>query len=108
MSIDAFHSVIYADDTSFYATVFGKSNNAVIPASEQTVEWSTSDHMILNTKTVITNFLINHLYVPDDPIDVRGTQTPPSQTMKFLGLAVDNHLTFNSHIDFLVQKCSSK
>ena len=71
--------------------------------------WSEQNNMILNSsKTVILNVAFTnkpamHLGVTygDDNIFIS-----PSEHTKFLGVIVDNTLTFSNHVDYVISKCS--
>ena len=56
--------------------------------------------MLLNTdKTAIINFCLNHLKPNDDLVTFNQTKISPSESLKFLGILVDNHLTFVDHVE---------
>ena len=66
--------------------------------------------MLLNPeKTVIINFLINYKHVYDQVVVLNNDVSIfPSKEVKFLGVTLDDHLTFNSHVDNIVSSCNSK
>ena len=66
--------------------------------------------MQLNTgKTSTVNFYLTHRQNHCDPVHVDDNiSIEPSNTVKFLGILVDKHLTFIDHVDFLIKKCNSK
>ena len=109
LQIDGYKSVKYADDSSFYVTIPKNSSNNITSAIQQTKLWSADNNMLLNTdKTAIINFSLNHRKPNDDPVTFDQTTITPSESVKFLGILVDNHLTFIDHVEHLVKKCNSK
>ena len=66
--------------------------------------------MLLNPeKTVIINFLINYKHVYDQVVVLdNDVSIFPSKEVKFLGVTLDDHLTFSSHVDNIVSSCNSK
>ena len=66
--------------------------------------------MLLNPeKTVTINFLINYRHVYGQVV-VLGNDVSifPSKEVKFLGVTLDDHSTFSSHVDNIVSSCISK
>jgi hypothetical protein len=108
--VEGFQSVKYADDSSFYLPVLKQSVFTILPAIQQTQTWSEKNSMQLNTgKTHVINFHLNHQVEHRDPLQSDDyISIEPSSTVKFLGSLVDNFLTFIDHVEFLVEKCSSK
>lgn len=54
------------------------------------------------------NFYIDYTYIGMKPVIIGNTSVNPSQVMKFLGIFVDDHLTFSSHVDEVAKSCNSK
>ena len=60
-------------------------------------------------KTEIINILINHLHTYDEPVALNDDiHIAPSVLVKFLGIHIDNHLNFSSHIDSIISSCNSR
>ena len=58
---------------------------------------------------MIINFLINYKHVYDQLVILdRDVSIFLSKEVKFLGVTLDDHLTFNSHVDNIVSSCNSK
>ena len=109
LQIDGYKSVKYADDSSFYVTIPKNSSNNITSAIQQTKLWSADNNMLLNTdKTAIINFSLNHRKPDDDPMTFDQTTITPSESVKFLGILVENHLIYIDHVEHLVKKCNSK
>ena len=66
--------------------------------------------MILNTdKTVVMNTCLNYRQSYDDDLPVgEGAMVSPSPCTKFLGVLIDNKLSFNAHVDAIVSKCNAR
>ena len=66
--------------------------------------------MLLNPeKTVSISFLINYEHVYDQVVVLdNDVSIFPSKEVKFLGVTLDDHLTFSSHVDNIVSSCNSK
>ena len=57
--------------------------------------------MLLNSdKTEVMNILINHRYEYDDEVFIcEDFSIQPTNCVKFLGVFIDDHLSFCKHID---------
>ena len=76
---------------------------------QQTQLWSAKNNMLLNPdKTAIVNLSLSYRKPNDDPVTFDQTTITPSESVKFLGILVDNHLTFIDHVDGSVNECNSK
>ena len=85
------------------------TNMVVQKPNLQHTQWADSNFMLLNPeKTVIINFLINYNHVYDQVFDLDNVSIFPSKEVMFLGVTLDDHLTFSSHMDNIVSSCSSK
>ena len=65
--------------------------------------------MLLNTdKTEIMNTSLSHRHSYDDKVESNGILLTPGLHTKFLGIFIDNKLSFNVHVDNIVSKCNSR
>ena len=109
LQIHGYKSVEYADNYSFYITISKKSSDSITPALRQTQHWSAKNNMLLNTdKTTIINFCLSNRKKNDDTVTFDPNPITTSESVKFLGVLVDNRLTFIYHVENLVKKCNSK
>jgi hypothetical protein len=93
LQVDGYKSVKYADDSSFYVTVPKNSNNIISSAIQQTQVWSAENNILLNTnKTAIVNFSLNYRNQNSEPVICDQSSINPVESVKFLGVLVDNHL----------------
>ena len=101
----------YADDTTFYKPIIDTSTENISDAILLANTWSEQNNMILNSsKTVILNVAFTnkpamHLGISygDDNLFIS-----PSEHTKFLGIFIDNTLTFSRHVDYIISKCSQR
>jgi hypothetical protein len=69
------------------------------------IEWFTANKLVLNLdKTNIMKFITKNSPLR---IDYRGKYIEETINTKFLGLQVDNHLTWKNHIDQMVPKLNA-
>jgi hypothetical protein len=70
------------------------------------IEWFTANKLVLYLdKTNITKFKTNNSHCALR-IDYRGKCIEGTINTKFLGLQIDNHLTWKNHFDQMVPKLS--
>jgi hypothetical protein len=71
------------------------------------IEWFTANKLVLNLdETNITKFITKNSPHCALRIDYRGKYIEETINTKFLGLQVDNHLTWKNNIDQMVPKLS--
>lgn len=109
LNVNGFNVVKYADDTTFYIPC-GNSGGSVAPAILRTQQWASDNNMLLNAeKTVIVNILLNYRQTYDAPVVLdNNVRIEPSECAKFLGVTIDNHLNFSTHVDNIILKCNSR
>ena len=106
---------MYADDTSLYNNIKSVSEikDNLIPAFLKICDWLRSSKLSLNT--VKTEFMVigsqNELNNMDsDPvttpylISIDGFTIKRTKVVKYLGMVVDNALTWSQHIDYISTK----
>ena len=107
--VPEFKTVKYADDSTFYLRVSDPDSQSIVPAIQQTALWSATNHMLLNAdKTVIMNIYLNYLQEHRNPVFYENSSINPSQVMKFLGIYIDDHLTFIPHVNTIIKRYNSK
>ena len=79
-----------------------------LPYSRQSCGQLRTICSLILKKTAIVNFSLNHCKPNDDPVTFDQTTITPSEFVIFLGILVDNHLSFIDHVEHLVKKCNSK
>jgi hypothetical protein len=69
------------------------------------IEWFTANKLVLNLdNTNIMKFIINNSPHCVFRIDYRGKYIEETINIKFLGLQIDNHLSWKNHIHQIVPK----
>jgi exonuclease III len=102
-------SVKYADDTTFYRAVRDPATESITPAILTTQSWAEVNCMTLNTtKTEVMNISLSHRANYDEPIFISGNEIKPTNTIKFLGVHIDKHLTFNANVNSIITKSNSR
>lgn len=100
--------VNYADDTSLL--VSGKSLNSVIENSETLLkninEWMLGNHLFINKEK--TNFVLfrsarSNLNIPET-IAINDNNVTLAKNTKFLGVLIDENITWSSQIELVVGK----
>lgn len=110
LAADGFKHIKYADDTTFYTP----SNNhtdqlSIASAITTTTSWSADNNMMLNTnKTVLMNTSLSCQLAYNDSVNIDGVMIAPSINTMFLGILIDNKLSFNDHVATIVNKCNSR
>ena len=110
LQANGYQHIKYADDTTLYTSIrdLGQQS-AIVPAIETTQTWSANNNMILNAeKTEIMNTCLSFRSQYDDDLFLDDVKISPSECTKFLGIFIDNKLSFNSHVNSLVSKCNAR
>ena len=102
--------MLFADDTSILATSnnYAELNQNLNFLLQYTSKWFKINQLVLNTnKTYTAKFLSYKAPIyPLHLIDADQTLSV-TDTIQFLGLHLDNHLSWKSHTSVLVRKLSS-
>ena len=88
----------------FYKNVCNPGSAFVAQAIQTTLEWSNKNFMSLNAeKTEIMNTRLNYHSSYDDEILVNDNiSIKPTESNKFLGLQIDNHLSSSKYVDNII------
>ena len=101
--IDDFTAQLDNPNTKFVQSAaldFSKAFDRLQPAN---------NNMILNAeKTEIMNTCLSFRSQYDDDLFLDDVKISPSECTKFLGIFIDNKLSFNSHVNSLVSKCNAR
>ena len=105
------HLTLYADDTCLF--YFGSNINDVTAQAQQDIDtlhkWF--NHNLLTINASKTCYIIfktkNKIIAPHDPLTVDNFPIEQKNCEKYLGLRIDNHLTFKYQIDYINKKLSS-
>ena len=110
LAVPGFEHIKYADDVTFYTTVTSNlESSAIAPAISSTQKWADENSMLLNAeKSELMNTYLNYKYNYSDVVVVDDALIQPNAFTKFLGIFIDDKLSFNKHIDTLVTKCNTR
>ncbi len=104
---------MYADDTAIF--FFGANLDEVrlgIQRDMQSVEyWMRQNHLSLNvkkTKMMLIGSRQRLRQVPNLSVSLNGQRVENMSQFKYLGMIIDNHLIFDKHIDFIIDKSTNK
>ena len=104
--------MMYADDTQLYVTVNSMDRPSALSKLELCVKdvliWCTANKLACNpSKTEIVH--LSSRFTQCDPlpdISVNGVAITPAPVARDLGIALDSHLKFNSHINNICKSAS--
>ena len=111
-----FEFILYADDTTLFSTIkYSISMNDPNPFQlineelHKVGEWLSSNRLSLNVKK--TKFMLFHTYQKNidhltPNIFLNGDTIEQVDTFNFLGIILDKHMSWKSHIEMLANKIS--
>src|ERR1043165_7164217 len=112
-SSSSFHFIIFADDTNAFLsdksleTLYTRALNEL----ESLSEWFKANKLSLNlSKTNYIIFRSKNKIIPvlESSIKIDNKEISQVTTTKFLGVYVDEHLTFNDHVSTIATKSGQK
>jgi hypothetical protein len=101
--------MMFADDTSLFIKSL---NNSQLQSGLNTAickinKWFQDNFITLNlNKTYFIQFLNKNLGNPDIQIKIENKQIEPVKETNFLGLIIDDKLSWKGHIDYMIPKLS--
>ena len=117
-SSDRFEFLMYADDTTLFSTYdkFEDIDDKTIETIQTNinkelfliVSWLHCNKLLINTtKTKMTIFHTPHREVIYQKIKINNTSVEIVGEFKFLGIFIDKHLKWSTHIEFIANKISN-
>ena len=107
---DKLFSILYADDSNMFIQGRNLSNmiSVVNNEMEKILKWTNSNKLSLNINK--TFFMIfksrkKHIHISDD-VKVNNRVIEQIKDIKFLGVILDNHLSWDKHVIFIKNKIS--
>ena len=102
---------LYADDTALYSSAETQIEIKLTLQIELTIvcEWLRANKLTLNankTKYVIFGNKQQLLTKPDLNLCVRPSKIERVSSMKYLGVILDENLSFDEHVSYIVNKAS--
>lgn len=108
LSFNSCHCLKYADDTTIFKPMNTQHDTMQSSLDEVSI-WSTQNNMLLNaSKTAVVNVSLRSTNISGNTPMINDEPLTFSSSFKFLGVTVDEHLTFNDHISKTVSKCRSR
>jgi hypothetical protein len=104
---DQYNQVLYADDTSLVITnynsqIFGKEINAVVSRLNR---WFHSNSLLLNLENAyFLQFVTKNTRTLDLQIPYQNKHISNVNTIQFLGLMIDDKLSWHTYIDEMISK----
>jgi hypothetical protein len=114
----------YADDTTWYypisnydnvllestvSSVTFKASDVAQKSVEECYDWSRNNHMTLNVKkTKILNISVKKELTMENNIMLNNVAIEITQEASFLGVAMDCHLNFVTHVTNIVKRANKK
>jgi hypothetical protein len=102
--------ILFADDTSIIITNSSPIDykNNITEVFKNINDWFKANLLTLNfNKTYYVQFLTNNSSAMNKHIAYDNNQIVKSTNNKFLGLIIDNMLSWKSHVDWLMSKLGS-
>ncbi|KAJ8040021.1 hypothetical protein HOLleu_14205 [Holothuria leucospilota] len=101
--------VKFADDTAMTGLIVGHDDRAYLHQLDSFVNYCDSNFLDLNvakTKEIITDFRKNSVLPP--PVFIKGTEVKHISSYKYLGVVMNNKLTWDDHVDVTIKKLHSR
>ena len=109
-NLDANLLIKFADDTSLTGLV-EQDEAAYRGGVQQLVEWCDSNFLALNvskTKEIVVDFRVAPTDMEIEPITIKGHSVEMVSAYKYLGVVIDNKLSWTPHIDACYKKARKK
>ncbi|KAL0870811.1 hypothetical protein ABMA27_005737 [Loxostege sticticalis] len=102
-------TILFADDTTFIITTKNKEQleNEINLTFKAAMNWFNQNNLKVNIdKTKIMQFRTHQAPKLDINIKYEGQLIESVQTLKFLGIIIDEHCTWKNHITYVCEKLS--
>ena len=103
-------NVKYVDDTTIWESCnIDGANSKIQAAADQAATWSSQNNMLLNTdKTKEMSIYFGRKPPQITPIHIAGKAIHTVHVFKLLGVMINDKLTWNDHVEFMVSKASRR
>ena len=103
-----FQTVLFADDTTISTT--GKDSNELLYRTNSELNrvsnWTKSNKLTLNTSKTELMIITNRNFASSMDVTLTNEVIRPTASCKFLGVMLDDKLSFKEHISFILKKIS--
>jgi len=105
---------MYADDVVIWAST--KNNAKQHKTLEQTIntalnslsKWATENNMEINASKTVYQFFSKHHKNDSFDQKINSQQLPKSESTKYLGVHLDNELSWKSHVEHTINKVKQR
>ena len=100
----------YADDTVILGLISNDNEDHYRNQIEHTYSWCSDNNLLLNskkTKELIFDFRKKHRTLLD-PFIIDNSAVEVCENFKYLGVIIDNQLTWHDHVSYVVTKCNQQ
>jgi hypothetical protein len=97
----------YADDTAIIGCVTKGDESNYHHVIDKTLSWCKSNNLLLNTKKT-KEMVVNYTKNTTPNLQVAATEIERVETFKYLGLVFDYKMQWSPHIEYAINKCSSR
>ena len=99
----------FADDTALIGFISKDDDSAFLRQVDSFVNHCDANYLELNvskTKEMVIDFRQTR---PDpQPVDIKGSAVATVDTYKYLGIVLNNKLSWGDHVDFIVKRLNSR
>ena len=99
----------FADDTALIGLISKDDDSALLSQVDSFVNHCDANYLELNvskTKEMVIDFRQTR---PDpQPVDIKGSAVARVDMYKYLGIVLNNKLSWGDHVDFIVKKLNSR
>ena len=110
LSLRDTHLIKFADDSTVQGLISSDEDETNYrDAITWFVEWCEKHYLLLNikkTKEMIIDF--REIKQPLSPLFINGEEVERVETYKYLGVTIDDRLSWNNHLDILTKKLNSR
>ena len=101
-----FHFILYADDTTLYTDFKKHDHDAINHALDKVITWLDVNKLSLNVKKSKMMIFYNRKKPITPDIKLNNIPVEEVDNFKFLGITIDNTLSWNTHTSLLATKLS--
>ena len=99
----------FADDTALIGPIRNDDDSAFLSQENSFINHCDANYLGLNvskTKEMVIDFRQTSL--DPQPLDIKGSSVARVDTYKYLGIVLNNKLSWGDHVDFIVKKLNSR
>ena len=105
--LNAFNVIHFADDSNLYLKFEENISRVANEELNSLQSWLNTNKLFLNVEKTKYMIMSNRLVAPDLDLKIGQSHIERTETHKFLGIYIDQHLNFKNHTNKLCSKISS-